>query len=420
MRVCALTAVLLLALPAAASAGETRNFFTDEGDSAAYVADPGEINDVTASGKPPSVTIHDAGAEITLGDGGICKLLDAHTARCRSDYGLEVYLGDRDDRARATPGAQVDEMHGEEGVDELHASDDGTRLSGGPGADLIEGGPGPDYVQAGGGADRIFGGAGNDTISGDGNDVGEAVARTPGSDAIDGGPGRDMVRYAARRHPVTIDLRRTTGFGERGEDDHVVGVEDAWGGRAADRIVGDDGPNNLHGGGGADTIRALGGDDFVLVHEPFFHRGEGDVRCGPGDDRLGNVGSHTVARPSCERVRAHGFVVRTAMRRASASELVVRLRHRGRYFHPDKWCRAVVELSGPYTAHAAKRPPRVGYGVGRAPLDRTVGVRVKLTDYGRSLLAKPGRARLLVSVGGEDTCHGAPADRPRRAFTTLL
>jgi hypothetical protein len=410
VRACVLAAAVLLALPASASAGAVSTDYLESGSLVSYTGAPGETNDVTVGGTTGQVTINDTRARVRV-ETDLCEPVDVHTVRCSSDKPVDLFLGDGDDAARARPNAWLALIDGEEGDDVLRAGDHSVYFTGGPGGDQLLGGRSGDYLEGGPGRDLLVAGGGDDELNGDGP---QTVA-TP--DTIHGGSGRDKVLYAGRHAPVTIDLRGSGGFGEAGEGDVVTGVEDAIGGKAADVIVGTAGPNRLHGGGG-DLIRAGGGDDDIWVNEPQAPRGEAEPHCGRGRDVLRYVSSHTLVRSSCEAVRVLGFGVATAVRAAGDSELALRVKQRSFRFHSR--CRAVVELAGPYPDGADERPPRIGLGVARAPLHKPVEVRVKLTDYGRRLLAGAGRTRVLVSVDGEDSCGGPAHGLPRRGFTILL
>jgi Ca2+-binding RTX toxin-like protein len=413
MRALLAAAVLLLALPAAASAGEISYGYLESGPYLDYVASPGELNRVTVTSAPGGFTLRDAGAPI-VNVPSVCKAADEHTVTCELDDGPGVYLGDRDDTARASLELGVG-LVGDDGDDVLTVIGHTTSgLYGGRGDDVLTGGDAFDLVEGDGGRDRLYGGGGDDWLNGDGPRTRSA------SDVIDGGSGRDRVNYSGHHRPVTIDLNRTTGFGEAAEDDRVRHVEDALGGKAGDLIRGDDGPNRLHGSGGSDTIRAGGGNDVVWINTPRAPRGYPDLDCGLGIDVVADMSSQLLMPRSCERARAQRFVVDTRLRRESGSRIAVRVKQRKPPYRRARHCRAVVELGGPYPKDATERPPSMGSASARAPVGEEVELRVRLNDYGRSLLASRGRTRVLLSVGGDDACAGEPAHRPPRAFTTLL
>lgn len=123
--------------------------------------------------------------------------------------------------------------------------DDGSRS--------LDGLGGNDVIRAGGGDDRVDGG--------------------PGSDELDGGPGSDAVSFEESPAGVTASLLdgRATGAG----DDTLAGFENVEGSFFDDHITGDDGPNELEGSFGVNTVLALGGDDRVRGAQ---HGNAGDGR----------------------------------------------------------------------------------------------------------------------------------------------
>ena len=233
---------VLLGVPAAAGAATVTVRPAGQYDEVHYVAAAGEANRVLVAyaGDARSVTITDPGAVIAAT--APCVAVDAHTARCTKRpaatvewlQSTRVELGDGADELRTTrPGP---------------APIGGVIASGGPGDDLLDGGAGSDVLDGGGGADVLLGGEGLDTLR-DGDTDGAA-----GPDVLDGGAGSDTVSYAHRTQPVRVDLADAGPDGAVREGDAVRGIENAVGGRGADRLVGDRRPNELRGGGGDDTL----------------------------------------------------------------------------------------------------------------------------------------------------------------------
>jgi Ca2+-binding RTX toxin-like protein len=157
-------------------------------------------------------------------------------------------------------------------------------LSGGAGHDTIEGGDGADVLRGNGGNDNLRGGAGNDRLDGG-----------AGADVFDGGLDTDTADYSLRIDNLTIDLDNVADDGAAGEADNVKGtVENVWGGRGDDVIIGSAfanelkgnyGNDRLYGGSGRDNLYGGNGDDRIF--------GEiGDDRCfgGSGKDFI-NGGS---------------------------------------------------------------------------------------------------------------------------------
>ena len=123
--------------------------------------------------------------------------------------------------------------------------------------------------------ERVLGGAGDDRLVGSRFD--NALVGNSGSDILDGalghddlvgGPGRDTVMYATRTQPVNVALDDAFNDGERNEQDNVRrSVEEVFGGRGDDLIVGNEFANVLHGGPGHDELRGGGGPDLLAGDE---------------------------------------------------------------------------------------------------------------------------------------------------------
>lgn len=208
----------------------------------------------------------------------------------------------------------------------------GQELTGGPGNDLLTGTAAADRLDPGAGRDRVVAGAGDDRL--------DLADDDP--DLLDGGPGSDTADHGRSTDPVTVDL--ATGSGDDG--DQLAAIENAEGGREADVLRGDDGPNALADGdlppenggqdrtdlldgrGGADRLApgtgdtALGGDGDDVVdgaaRRATVDAGPGDdrvrvtssgptdgndLRCGPGDDAVDGPAVGDLVRADCERVR---------------------------------------------------------------------------------------------------------------------
>jgi hypothetical protein len=215
---------------------------------------PGETNAIAVSGDAAGYTVRDARARVSAGAG--CDAVSASEVHCpaaRTDALRTVFAdaGDRTDQlvAGELPGGGIVELRGGRGDD---------LVLGSPGGDLLVGGAGDDALGGRDGDDRLDGGSGDDRL--------------------DGGAGRDTVSYQSRTAPVDVDLAAGAG-GASGERDLLGGVEDAVGGRGADRLAGDAGPNALLGGEGRarDAIAGRGGNDVLIGHT---------VAGGPGDDAL--------------------------------------------------------------------------------------------------------------------------------------
>lgn len=133
-------------------------------------------------------------------------------------------------------------------------------LTGDGASNYLAGFGGNDVVDGAGGDDRVFGLNGNDTVEGGSGD--DVVDGGPGNDTLDGGGGDgDAVSYADSDSGVNVDLAAGTAVGD-GED-RITSLEGVFGSSSADRIVGNDQPNVLHGGAGNDRMSGGGGADFV-------------------------------------------------------------------------------------------------------------------------------------------------------------
>jgi Ca2+-binding RTX toxin-like protein len=113
--------------------------------------------------------------------------------------------------------------------------------------------------------------------------------------ALDGGPGIDVLDMSAAPQPVEGNLMSGVATG----CDILRGFEDIVGSRFDDDLNGDDLPNRIFGGPGDDTIKTLGGGDFVDGGEDTdtiiggwgddeFHGGPGadTIDAGLGNDRI--------------------------------------------------------------------------------------------------------------------------------------
>ncbi|MDX6676520.1 MAG: hypothetical protein QOE31_572 [Solirubrobacteraceae bacterium] len=313
-----LSALLLLCLPAVASAAEVHvtsigSGYKDSTDALLYTAAPGERNRIVVAHdpttSPTTIVVRDSGAQVLAGGG--CSAIDAQTVRCVAQTAF-VDAGDGDDTLTTPASGPAFVVRGGDGADTLTGAG---YLSGGPGDDVLTAspltcmGPCPAVTLDGGsGNDVLRGGPGDDVLSGD-NDgranpfVGDASETGPldaarGDDAIDGGPGRDTVRYT-RTTGVRVDLADHASNGAGGERDRLQGIENVTSGDGADVLVGDDGANELIGGSGADTLVGRGGDDSLHDERlastqdflpPTAPDGADTLRGGAGNDGLDGGG----------------------------------------------------------------------------------------------------------------------------------
>jgi hypothetical protein len=362
----AAAATLALAAAAPAHAATAKVEAGNSGSEAVYTAAAGEKNDVLVKRlDPQTLRISDAGASITTGSG--CTLVDDHTVDCSVAQGNVLYArvsaGDGSDRVRAsaTTGIRAD---GGLGDDTLIGDDAPDFLNGGGGDDRIVGRGGNDYIYGGSHDDRLYGQGGEDSIYADSDDFDQPNSAEPGSDVLSGGADSD----------------------------------------------------SLDGGAGPDVLSGAGGSD-ILVPGP----GADAVSCGSEYDRTSDPQVSDFLKPGCEDV---------SFELAQLEEDLHTFMRVGAY--PVKVRRASVDF-------VVGCPQTVGYDdgecndwAGRLRLRDTRGralgsarvtlrstdpgpdgrFKVRLNRRGRSLLARPRGARVVVAIGGERL--------PTRRWTVLL
>jgi Ca2+-binding RTX toxin-like protein len=128
-------------------------------------------------------------------------------------------------------------------------------LGGGYGSDTIFGGRGMDEIGGGsGGNDRLYGGPGDDVFN----------PSTTGNDYIDGGTGNNWVSYALGLSPISVVLKDSgASVVQVGaiKQDTLVNIQNVFGSRSNDVIIGNNGANQLYGSAGNDSISGGGGND---------------------------------------------------------------------------------------------------------------------------------------------------------------
>src|SRR5581483_2908891 len=99
-----------------------------------------------------------------------------------------------------------------------------------------------------------------------GNDL---LVASPNNDGIDGGTGGDTVSYERSPIGVSVDLGMSgkSQLTDPGHYDTLTDVENLVGSPHADELTGDDGPNTIDGGGGADSIVAKAARDELLLRD---------------------------------------------------------------------------------------------------------------------------------------------------------
>ena len=132
--------------------------------------------------------------------------------------------------------------------------------------DVLRGKRGRNFLFGQGGDDRLFGRGGNDFLFAGGGD-----------DVLVGGDGFDAADYTLSGRGVVVNLDGGTATGEG--SDRIAGVEDAWGSRFADTLIGDSTSNQLFGWDGSDELQGGAGPDLLVPGA-----GADAVDGGPGDD----------------------------------------------------------------------------------------------------------------------------------------
>jgi Ca2+-binding RTX toxin-like protein len=112
---------------------------------------------------------------------------------------------------------------------------------------------GADVIIGNAGADKIFAGGGNDVLKGGG-----------GADILDGGANRDTATYEDSGVGVEVSLVSGKGKGGTAEGDTLISIENLFGSKFNDKLVGNSDDNELNGQDGNDTLKGGGGADTLL------------------------------------------------------------------------------------------------------------------------------------------------------------
>jgi Ca2+-binding RTX toxin-like protein len=156
------------------------------------------------------------------------------------------------------------------GIEDVIGSDFRDFIYGNNVANALEGRGGRDDLCGMGGRDLLYGGDGDDWLDGG-----------AGADTLYGDRGTDRATYEFSTAGVIVNL--ATGHGYRGdaEGDLLFDIENLYGSRYNDGLVGNDGSNSIWGGDGIDTINGGDGSDYLYG--------------GVGDDRLDGGGNNGVS-----------------------------------------------------------------------------------------------------------------------------
>jgi Ca2+-binding RTX toxin-like protein len=278
-------ALVLVAPPATAGAGTA----TVVGRTLAFLAAPGEANDVAIARSLDTYRVVDRGATVTAATG--CTSVAPNEVTCAGEpvRTIRIQLLDGNDSVSLSTG-RASLVRGGDGNDTLAGGEGGDLLFGDDGDDTLAGSSGIDVLDGGPGADRFSGGTG-------------IVFPFPfveedelGEDELE----LDFVVYDRRVNGVAVDFDGAADDGEPGEGDNVgTDIEAIVGGRGDDRLGGDARSNILIGLRGSDTLVAQGGMDFLdggggddviwggrARDEVMAGGGRDEVRGGAGPDQL--------------------------------------------------------------------------------------------------------------------------------------
>ncbi len=161
------------------------------------------------------------------------------------------------------------ELSGTTQDDVICGNERGNTIYGLAGDDAIYGGPGNDTLIGGDDRDVLKGEAGDDTLRG-GQD----------NDILDGGNGMDTADYSQEQQTdpdtpntgvsVEVNLAEGQATDTWMDEDTLISIENVIGTPGADTIIGDNGPNEIDGGGGTDTSLDGGaGSDTIVVTSTF-------------------------------------------------------------------------------------------------------------------------------------------------------
>ncbi len=267
---CIFSLVCALVLLAAGGAAHASTVSVS-GTTVLYVASSGESNVLTFSTIGNDVIVDDsvtitAGAGCTQGadttnatcSGTGLSRIDANTddlddtVSVSGAISLTLFAGPGDDTITGSGGN--DALYGEAGID---------TINGGDGGDLIDGGADGDVLRGQDGDDTMSGGAGDDQLEGD--DGVDRLDGGPGADTLNGGNGSDWVAYTSSSGAVTVDISDPglDGGPDDGIGDQLSDLENIRGSAFADTLTGNNIPNEIDGGAGADAIN--GGTDQDIV-----------------------------------------------------------------------------------------------------------------------------------------------------------
>ena len=181
---------------------------------------------------------------------------------------------------------------------------DDTLIAGEVRGGILKGAGGDDFLVGSGRSNELWGEWGNDTLLGHGGD--DTLNGGSGADFINGGAGQDEVTFIHSNEGVHVELTDGAAIANGGhaEGDVITYVENIFGSRHSDVLIGNDednvidgfyGYDSIYGGEGNDTLSGTfvygeAGDD-ILHGQQHGMGGRDTLDGGDGDDTLyGNDG----------------------------------------------------------------------------------------------------------------------------------
>lgn len=238
----------------------------------------GAGDDILTGRDGQDVLIGGAGSDHITGGAGVDTTSYADHLR-GVKVSLDAEANDGEPGERDNVAADIEVVEGTSHDDYLLAGSTSLNAQAGSGNDTLIGGKVDDVLDGGTGNDRIVGAGGNDLLSGSqGNDTilggagKDQLYGEGGNDLLDGGMGADLLSgglgvdtadYRTRRATVKVSLGAGRwDDGQAREKDHVSGdVENVFGGRGNDTLLGSSAANLLRGGPGRDRIVGGAGRD---------------------------------------------------------------------------------------------------------------------------------------------------------------
>ena len=263
--------VIMLSSLAMGAAAAQASSVSVSGTTVVYVAAVGEANVLAFATVGNDVVIDDSVA-ITPGVGCV-QGADSTIATCTGTglSRIDADSGDMDDTVSVSgaisitlrAGSGDDTVSGSDGNDSLHGEAGTDAINGRDGGDLIDGGSGDDVLRGQDGDDVLLGGTGDDQLEGD--DGIDSLDGGAGADTLNGGNGSDWVGYTLSSGAVTVDISDPglDGGPDDGVGDQLSELENIRGSAFDDILTGNNVPNEIDGGAGADTID--GGSDQDVV-----------------------------------------------------------------------------------------------------------------------------------------------------------